>query len=102
MLKAVTFDCWQTLILDRPEGLHWAREGRVHGIHEALFREGLMVNAAAVAQAYDTVGVRLEEIWATRRDVGSRGQVRLLLKSSFERCPRWASPLPMLCTSGMT
>ena len=80
MLKAVTFDCWQTLILDRPEGLHWAREDRVRGIHEALSREGLMVNAAAVAQAYDTVGVRLEEIWATRRDVGSRGQVRLLLE----------------------
>lgn len=80
MLKAVTFDCWQTLILDRPEGLRWAREDRVRGIHEVLSREGMMVNAAAVAQAYDTVGVRLEEIWATRRDVGSRGQVQLLLE----------------------
>lgn len=80
MLKAVTFDCWQTLILDKPEGVRWARGDRVRGIHEVLSREGLMVNAAAVAQAYDTVGVRLEEIWATRRDVGSRGQVQLLLE----------------------
>jgi len=80
MLKAVTFDLWQTLILDKPEGLRWAREDRVRGIHDVLAREGIAVEVAAVGQAYDAVGARLEEIWATRRDVESRGQVRLLLE----------------------
>jgi len=80
MLKAVTFDLWQTLILDKPEGLRWAREDRVRGIHKVLGREGLVVEVGAVGQAYDAVGDRLEEVWATRRDVGSRGQVRLLLE----------------------
>jgi HAD superfamily hydrolase (TIGR01509 family) len=79
MLKAVTFDLWQTLILDTPEGLRQARANRVRGIHEILSREGIVTELAAVGQAYDEVGSRLEEIWATRRDVGSRGQVRLLL-----------------------
>ena len=80
MLKAVTFDLWQTLLLDTAEGLRRAREGRVRGIHDLLFREGLVRDVATVGQAYDAVGVRLEEIWATRRDVGSRGQVRLVLE----------------------
>lgn len=81
MLRAVTFDLWQTLIQDTPEGLRRARQDRVRGIREVLGRHGIAVELAAVDRAYDAVGVRLEEIWATRRDVGSRGQVRLLLES---------------------
>jgi putative hydrolase of the HAD superfamily len=81
MLKAVTFDLWQTLILDTPEGLRRAREDRVRGIHRLLSREGITADVEAVGQAYDAVGDRLEEVWATCRDVGSRGQVRLLLEN---------------------
>jgi putative hydrolase of the HAD superfamily len=80
MLKAVTFDLWQTLILDTPEGLRQARADRVRGIQEVLARHGVQVDIAAVDQAYDAVGTKLGPIWATRRDVGPRGQVRLLLE----------------------
>ena len=80
MLKAVTFDLWQTLILDTPEGVLQARAERVRGIHEILARQGLVVNARVVEQAYDKVADRLETVWANQRDVGSRGQVRLLLE----------------------
>lgn len=79
MLKAVTFDLWQTLILDTPEGLRHARMNRVREIQEILAREGHVVRVEAVDQAYEAVGDQLEEVWASRRDVGSRGQVRLLL-----------------------
>ena len=80
MLKAVTFDLWQTLILDRPEGLRQARAGRVHGIHDILVRHGHAVRQADVDRAYDAVGERLETLWKTQRDVGTRGQVRILLE----------------------
>jgi putative hydrolase of the HAD superfamily len=80
MLKAVTFDLWQTLLLDTPEGLRQARADRTRGIHEVLARHGIGVGIAAVNRAYDAVGARLEEIWVTRRDVGSPGQVRILLE----------------------
>ncbi len=80
MLKAVTFDLWQTLLLDTPEGLRQAREDRIRGIHEVLAQERIAAQIVAVYHAYDAVGARLEEIWATHRDVGSRGQVRLLLE----------------------
>ena len=52
MLKAVTFDLWQTLILDTPEGVLQARAERVRGIHEILARQGLVVNARVVEQAF--------------------------------------------------
>ena len=81
MLKAVTFDLWQTLILDTPEGLIRARSDRVRGIRETLAREGLLVHTRPVEEAYDKVGERVEAVWANQRDVGSRGQVRLLLES---------------------
>ncbi len=80
MLRAVTFDLWQTLILDTPEGLAQARADRVRGIQEVLTLEGIVAEIGAVGRAYDSVGAKLGRVWAVRRDVGSRGQVRLLLE----------------------
>ena len=80
MLRAVTFDLWQTLLLDTPEGLRQARAERIRGVHDLLARQGFAVDRDAVSLAYDAVGPRLENVWATRQDVGSRGQVRLLLE----------------------
>jgi putative hydrolase of the HAD superfamily len=80
MLKAVTFDLWQTLLLDTPEGLRQARADRIRGVHDLLTRQGFAVERDAVGLAYDAVGPRLGEVWATRKDVGSRGQVQLLLE----------------------
>ena len=81
MLNAVTFDLWQTLIVDTPEGLRKARADRVRGMAAVLAREGHAANDAAVDRAYDTVGERLETLWAEQRDLGSRGQVRMLLEA---------------------
>ena len=81
MLKAVTFDLWQTLILDTPEGLRRARTDRVGGMHDVLVREGYGFDLASVDRAYDVVGERLEGLWADQRDIGSRGQVHLLLET---------------------
>ena len=82
MLRAVTFDLWQTLILDTPEGLRRARADRVGGFQQVLSSHGISVEVAAVDRAYDSAGARLEEVfWSSRRDVGSRGQVRFMLES---------------------
>ncbi len=79
MVNAVTFDLWQTLILDRPEGLRQARAGRVQGIHDILTEHGHAVQLADVDRAYDAVGKHLEDLWKTQRDIGTRDQVRILL-----------------------
>lgn len=81
MLRAVTFDLWQTLILDTPEGLRRARADRIRGVHAVLARHGQWVQHDRIGQAYDAVGMQLEEVWKSQRDVGSRGQVRWLLEN---------------------
>jgi FMN phosphatase YigB (HAD superfamily) len=80
MLKAVTFDLWQTLLLDTPEGLGKARADRIRGVWEILRRQGIPVELPRVEEAYDGVAKRLEQIWATHHDIGSRGQVRWVLE----------------------
>lgn len=89
MLRAVTFDLWQTLILDTPEGLRKARAARVAGIQECLKGHGILVERDTVDQAYDAVGERLEGLWATLADAGSRDQVRMLVEAAglAERVP---------------
>jgi len=81
LLNAVTFDLWQTLIMDTPEGFRKARADRVSGVHATLVQEGHRLAIAAVDAAYDAVGLRLDSLWADHRDVGSRGQVRMLLEA---------------------
>ena len=51
MLKVITFDLWQTLILDTPEGLRRARAGRVREVQEVLASHGLYVQSEAVEAA---------------------------------------------------
>lgn len=80
MLKAVTFDLWQTLILDTPEGLLQARAERIRGVHEVLVTNDLCVEVDAVEAAYDAVGARLEALWARQQDAGSRKQVHMMLE----------------------
>lgn len=79
-LKAVTFDLWQTLILDTAENLRRAREARVRGIAELLAHRGRAVSLEAAAEAYDGVGERLADVWRTQADVGPRGQIRWVLE----------------------
>ncbi len=79
-LRAVTFDLWQTLLLDTPDGLRRARAGRIQGVWAALRRQGIPLELALAEGAYDAVGVRLEQLWATQRDAGSRGHVRFFLE----------------------
>jgi putative hydrolase of the HAD superfamily len=80
MVRAVTFDLWQTLLLDRPENLRAARDARIRGIAALLTTGGGSIPPARVADAYEAVGPRLEAAWRTLRDVGARGQVRWMLE----------------------
>ena len=79
-LSAVTFDLWQTLLMDTPQGLRQAQAERIRGIHRILAGLGVPVQIGAVEQAYDAVWGRLQPIWVTHGDLGSRGQVRIMLE----------------------
>jgi putative hydrolase of the HAD superfamily len=98
MLKAVTFDFWQTLVTETPEGSRWARAERIRRIGEVLRADRIVIDPALISQAYITQGEQLEQIWKTTQDIGARAQVEMLLDilhidRSF---PRWDALLDHL------
>jgi len=85
VIKAITFDLWQTLILDSPEGLQRAREARIQGVREILASWGIGVGLAEMEQAYEESGKRLQEIWKGPTDVSLMEQVGIFLGSLDHR-----------------
>jgi putative hydrolase of the HAD superfamily len=81
VLKAVTFDLWNTLITERPEGSRHTSAERIGRIDAVLREERIVRDTDAIARAYGTVGEQLAAIWATLRDIGAREQVEILLET---------------------
>jgi putative hydrolase of the HAD superfamily len=79
MLKAVTFDLWGTLMMDRPEGMRRVKAERICRIGEILQEEHIVRDTEAIGRAYESVGNRLAELWGTFRDIAASAQVGLLL-----------------------
>ncbi len=63
-LRLVTFDFWQTLLADTPEGSAAAHALRLSGVGEALRRAGFGYDPAALEAADLRALARLREIWA--------------------------------------
>ena len=79
-LDAVTFDYWQTLVLDTPEGLQKAREIREDGIREVLAARGISLSLEAIHRAYDESGQRIMRIWAKDVDISPGEQILIFLE----------------------
>jgi len=94
MLRAVTFDLWQTLLLDTAENLQRGREARLRGMAELLAGAGHAVSPAGLDRAYEHSWQRLEAVWRRHADIGPRGQLRWMLESlGLEGAVPESSPL---------
>ena len=81
MLKAVTFDFWETLVHDSPENMRDQRMLRIRAVHEVLGRAGRAMDLAEVVDAYDrSEHVLAERFWNRDRDPAIAEQVRLVLE----------------------
>jgi putative hydrolase of the HAD superfamily len=80
MLKAVTFDLWGTLMMERVKGLRQTRTERIRRIDEVLREIQIALGSEAIDRAYDALGEWLVALWLTHRDIGSREQVVQLLE----------------------
>ena len=80
MIRAVTFDFWQTLADDTAEGIAAQRRLRLDALHAALAESGLRLDAAAVEAGYERSQALLESrFWDLHRDPGFAEQVGLVL-----------------------
>ena len=79
MLRAVTFDLWETLIKDVPEHEPLLRSRRISDIATVLRRSGLEPDQAALESAHREVWFRMDAVWKERRDLSTLEQTRLYL-----------------------
>jgi len=79
MLRAVTFDLWETLIKDVPEHEPLLRARRIGDIAAVLRSNGLNPNPAAMESAHREVWVRMDAHWRACRDLSTLEQTRLYL-----------------------
>jgi putative hydrolase of the HAD superfamily len=79
VIRAVTFDCWGTLLLDSPAADEGYRRQRVAGMATVLARHGIDVPGRALDEAYAAAGRRLARLWQANRDVSARGHVLAVL-----------------------
>lgn len=81
MIRAVTFDFWQTLADDTAEGLATQRGLRLSALRAALRDGGLSLDADAVEAGYERSQALLEgRFWDRHRDPGFAEQVGLVLE----------------------
>jgi putative hydrolase of the HAD superfamily len=79
MIRAVTFDLWETLIKDVPEHEPLLRSRRIGDISGVLRRSGFDPDPAAMEHAHHEVWLRMDAVWRSRRDLSTLEQTRLYL-----------------------
>jgi putative hydrolase of the HAD superfamily len=81
MIKAVTLDCWGTLLLDGPAADDHYKRQRLTAIQQLLAAAGVSVREREVERAYLESGRRLARIWSERRDVPVTAHVSALVEA---------------------
>jgi putative hydrolase of the HAD superfamily len=76
---AVTFDLWQTLIVDQPGGAETRRRWRLQGAFDALNKAGFLATWEQVHKAYNGCLDACQEIRGRGEDVSFSGQVHIFL-----------------------
>jgi putative hydrolase of the HAD superfamily len=78
----VTFDLWETLIIDEPE-LDIARGRlRCEAMHRALSSAGIELALGEIERGYSESAHLLQNIWKRNEDLSTLAQVTMILKSA--------------------
>ena len=78
-ITAVTFDLWQTLLLDSPEVGRVRTQARLKGAQEALRKAGEPQSRAVIETAYQNCARRCQEIREGLTDISFQEQVALFV-----------------------
>jgi len=76
----VTFDLWQTLIMDTAEADTKRSEMRCDGIRRVLSDAGISISAIDLKHAYDQSARKFQETWMTNREIQTNEQLRIIIQ----------------------
>ena len=98
-ITAVTFDLWQTLLLDSPEVGRVRTQARLKGAQEALRKAGEPQSLAVIETAYQNCARRCQEIREGLTDISFQEQVALFVNGIS---PGLAARLPAAALGEIT
>jgi putative hydrolase of the HAD superfamily len=81
VIEAITFDLWETLIRETSDSARKIKETRIRNLYIFLQGQEFPGTLEQVEKAHDSVGERLQEVWARHEDVGVEDQVRFFLEA---------------------
>ena len=82
MIRLVTFDFWDTLVVDSPENLRAQQALRVTAIRRALHDARAPVTEAQAEEIHERSGLVLaERFWSQNRDPSPAQQLRIVLET---------------------
>jgi len=77
---AVTFDLWETLIVDAPERDMVRNRMRYEGLHKALGDLGVQLPLEELRRGYEESATRLQAIWRRNEDVSTIEQIKMIIE----------------------
>jgi putative hydrolase of the HAD superfamily len=90
----VTFDLWETLILDEPERDETRGRLRYEGLQHVLGDQGIQLPVEALKKAYEESARRFQKVWRSNDEVTIPEQIRLIIELATGQPmitnPEWA------------
>ncbi len=84
MLRAVTFDLWETLILEDPEADAPRRDYRIAEIGRIVRAAGIELEDAALEQAHADVFKKMDPYWSSNLDLSMIEQTKMFLEMAIK------------------
>lgn len=83
-IKAVTFDVWETLLLERDGADSQRRIARCRSLSKVLEKHGVTISVDRLLSALKVLSSWLVTIWETDRDVTCLDQIQFIIKIASE------------------
>lgn len=83
-IKAVTFDLWETLLLDKMGWSSRRKNARCRNIAQALLKLGIKISVKQIALAFNEMKTWLADFWNMDKDVTHLDQIGFLIKTASQ------------------
>jgi hypothetical protein len=79
---SVTFDLWETLVIDEPEWDFARRKLKCEGLRRALSRSGIHLGLEELLRAYDESAHWLLSVWKDNHETTTIEQIRHIVQAA--------------------
>ncbi len=78
----VTFDLWETLLIDKPELDEARNRMRYEGLHKALLDSGIEIRLQDLKKGYEQSSFQLQAIWRGNKELSTIEQIQIITSAT--------------------